>query len=551
MAPVSDSPRRPQHGALWRPIVQLHPGVPGDLLWGVALANAGSGDLSRSALETAEALARTLRRARVTGAEHLRWIIPVQAATPDDQLLDALERHTDPSQRSQTLLMPVGSWRDGLAGRLLPFAELGFGLVSSPGQMADDAERLRLLPRLAAVYIEPDWRTTIEQAGQSSGDALDQLLRMAGGGRPTIWLDGVDTGLQRALVERSGQRLGDQTLLASGHAISLPASWRVLLPGSDPDSRDPGPTASIPAGPRAAEPGDIHCPAPDFAIICMREDEFEAVLERIGQDTGWHQEPGRNTGLMINHCVVSGPGSGSASGSRSRSVAAVRCLEQGTLDAQRMASDLLRELDPHWILVVGSASGVASHQIGPGDVVVSSRIHDFCLEAAAHDGQRTFDIRGGPIDPAVAGVIANLSAMKSALGPWYELGISRPPVLDEFRDGEDAAAIRAALRKRSAGPPHSIVLTRPIASSDRWIDDSELVRTWKQAASTIAAIEMASAGVYRATQGRKPFLAIRGIGDVIGVSRVAASNPAWTHYACHAAAAFTRALIQAWPLDRD
>src|SRR5262249_40618050 len=60
----------------------------------------------------------------------------------------------------------------------------------------------------------------------------------------------------------------------------------------------------------------------------------------------------------------------------------------------------------------------------------------------------------------------------------------------------------------------------------------------------IQAVEMESAGVYKAAHGRVPFLAIRGISDVVGFKR----HPDWTAYACHTAAAFTRAFLLARPI---
>ena len=259
--------------------------------------------------------------------------------------------------------------------------------------------------------------------------------------------------------------------------------------------------------------------AVDFAIISIREDEFEAVLDRVGRETHWERRPDATTELIYNHCTVPGP--------TPRTVAALRCLEEGSSDAQYMAHELIRQLDPSWILVVGTASGVASGRLSLGDVAISSRIHDFRVEAVLGDGQRSHDIRGGAIDPVVSGVIANLPGMKAKLGPWFELGLDRPAT-----DGDTMGR-------------QPIARAVSIASSDRWVESAELVRVWKQAAMTAEAVDMASAGVYRATHGRKPFVAIRGISAIISVE----ASPAWTHYACHAAAAFARALIRAWPLE--
>jgi hypothetical protein len=50
--------------------------------------------------------------------------------------------------------------------------------------------------------------------------------------------------------------------------------------------------------------------------------------------------------------------------------------------------------------------------------------------------------------------------------------------------------------------------------------------------------------VYRAGGSDLPYVAIRGLSDIVGLSR----DPAWTAYACHTAAAFTLAFIRAQPI---
>jgi len=68
---------------------------------------------------------------------------------------------------------------------------------------------------------------------------------------------------------------------------------------------------------------------------------------------------------------------------------------------------------------------------------------------------------------------------------------------------------------------------------------------WLQAARDLRAIEMESAGVYRALRERCPMLAIRGISDLVGLRR----SEAWTKYACASAAAFTRAFLRTRPIE--
>jgi tetratricopeptide (TPR) repeat protein len=85
-----------------------------------------------------------------------------------------------------------------------------------------------------------------------------------------------------------------------------------------------------------------------------------------------------------------------------------------------------------------------------------------------------------------------------------------------------------------------------IGSSDRLIKDTRVLATFLlRAARQVLAVEMESAGVYRAASGRGvPCLAIRGLSDVVGFKR----DPGWTAYACHSAAAFTLAFLRTRPI---
>jgi F0F1-type ATP synthase assembly protein I len=62
----------------------------------------------------------------------------------------------------------------------------------------------------------------------------------------------------------------------------------------------------------------------------------------------------------------------------------------------------------------------------------------------------------------------------------------------------------------------------------------------------VYAVEMESAGVYLATRPREiPFLAIRGVSDIIGLRR----DDLWKEYACQSAAAFAYSFLSKLPLD--
>src|SRR5579883_781749 len=101
----------------------------------------------------------------------------------------------------------------------------------------------------------------------------------------------------------------------------------------------------------------------DFALITIRQDEFEAVLLRF-PTTVYTGPSGRTYGLST---VPTKTGT-------SCSVAVVRVSEQGNDAAQQVAHDVIRDLDPQLLLVVGIAGGVPSDDFTLGDVIISSRI---------------------------------------------------------------------------------------------------------------------------------------------------------------------------------
>ncbi len=283
----------------------------------------------------------------------------------------------------------------------------------------------------------------------------------------------------------------------------------------------------------------------DFGIITIREDEFEAVLARFpsaGRVSGQRHYNLRRVELADGGSYL---------------VAVVRCIEQGNGDAQSVAHDLLVELNPQWVLVVGIAGGVPSGEFCLGDVIVSTRIHDFSVEAVLHEKEAEYAMAGGPVDKSAAVLAANLPALKEDLGDWHtarSIALERPavPILGAARaddrlygDDDWREKVHQAV-SRHAGWMQPRVTAGAIASSDRLIKDTDILKVWMKMARQILAIEMESAGVYRATYGQQvPTLSIRGISDIVGLKR----DPDWTRYACHTAAAFALALLKTRPIE--
>jgi predicted ATPase/nucleoside phosphorylase/SpoVK/Ycf46/Vps4 family AAA+-type ATPase len=285
-------------------------------------------------------------------------------------------------------------------------------------------------------------------------------------------------------------------------------------------------------------------PPVDFGILTIREDELEAVLDRFTDKL--ETVKGRRH-YNLRRVELQG---GDA-----YTVAVLRCIEQGNGEAQAAARDLLEDLDPQWLLVVGIAGGVPAYEFTLGDVVVSTRVLDFSVEALLKDAAREYALAGGPIARDAATLVANLPAMREELAGWNApdaIGMERPPVVldparfygDEAWKADVLAKLTHQFKDKPPRPP--LVTAGAIASSDRLVKDAELLAVWRKLARQTLAVEMESAGVYRATQSRgTPFLAIRGLSDVVGYQR----DPAWTSYACRTAAAFAYGLLKARPIE--
>lgn len=89
----------------------------------------------------------------------------------------------------------------------------------------------------------------------------------------------------------------------------------------------------------------------DFGIITIREDEFEAVLQRFPLAA---TTEGRRRYGLSNLQTYDGA---------EYVIALARCHEQGTGEGQNIASDLIEDFDPQWLLLVGIAGGGSCRRI--------------------------------------------------------------------------------------------------------------------------------------------------------------------------------------------
>lgn len=284
----------------------------------------------------------------------------------------------------------------------------------------------------------------------------------------------------------------------------------------------------------------------DFGLITVRVDEFEAAVKRFKPLGSFD---GKRHYLLSSLTTARGS---------QYLIALVRCLEQGQGVAQQVATDLIDDLDPQWLVLVGIAGAVPANEFTLGDVVLATRVHDFSVQAAKQGKQPEFDLRGGPIHPDVEDLLAQIPAMKKELQGWNSkksIGmqipyLELPPDIDSeklYGSPDWRRQVRESLEHHF---PSNQKLRRrlfwpgPLGTSNTLVKDADLVVLLQKAARSVVAVDMELGGVLIASRRKDhqyPVLAIRGISDVVGLKR----DGNWTAYACHTAAAFAHALLRA------
>lgn len=277
-------------------------------------------------------------------------------------------------------------------------------------------------------------------------------------------------------------------------------------------------------------------------ILTIRDDEFKAVLKAFPEDSDTYH--GRHRQYALRTC--------DAGKDQRYRIAILRQIEQGNGEAQEAARDFIDDLQPSLLLVVGIAGGLPSDDITLGDVVISTRVVDFSVEARKFQEQTTYSVGGGPVARSISAGIANLAAREDDLGDWTADLPSRPPVTFNAKSFIGTAAwkkaVKTSLEKhfddyQPARAPR--FMAGPIGSSDRLVKDPDVLVPIVATSRSLLAVEMESAGVYRAARDKTPMIAIRGISDIIGYKR----NDAWTKYACESAAYFARAYLRTTPVE--
>lgn len=278
----------------------------------------------------------------------------------------------------------------------------------------------------------------------------------------------------------------------------------------------------------------LPCPSVDIGIITIRQDEEAAILARIKTST--IPSPSGDTHRQYHVGTVN-----------NRQIAVIRLIQPGNVESAVAVRDMLEDFKLSWILLVGIAGTLPSDEYSLGDVVVSSRIYDFCIEAKL-SGRTELAVHGGPLHPAAESVVAALSG-RSDLPDWSSasaIGHDRPtmafpPQESLYGNKGWQQKVRESIDANFRETRNARLWIGPVASSDKLVKSASLAKRWKADHRDVSAVEMEAAGAYSAAQKKEAkLIVIRGISDVVGLKR----DPVWTQFACHSAAAFTYALLQ-------
>jgi nucleoside phosphorylase len=297
--------------------------------------------------------------------------------------------------------------------------------------------------------------------------------------------------------------------------------------------------------------GKVH-----VVIVTIRLDEYEAMEAQLGVT-----RPVRGGNNSYQLAEVELP-----SGNK-LSVAVTRCTHQGNLSAQSVTNNVIQDLDPSWIFLVGIAGGVPDNEFSLGDVIFASALHDFSFGGLNEAGKFQSQSYGGKMHPAVerflqtriAGInkrkLINLAGFRKR----SKFG-KHPPVFPEGKSLRSSLYGAPVFRKKVAtvidarfpagrrtdGPR---IYAGPCANGDLVLKNTQLLQKWQDSAKQVAEVETELAGVYEAARssGRQnyPVLAIRGLSDIVGLNRTAM----WTQYACDTAAAVAHAVLRSDFID--
>lgn len=233
--------------------------------------------------------------------------------------------------------------------------------------------------------------------------------------------------------------------------------------------------------------------------------------------------------------------------------------EPGGISADSCAQDLIRDVKPALIFLVGIGGGMPSKDYTLGDVVLARGVQDLRVHEMNPVGDVKFGAIGYRMPRVISDLLNHFSAFEEEMRDWSSeerVGSQRPVVtpglVRTYGTEEWAMEVRTSLNYHFAedrGRRHPISFVGPIASSDTLVKNAEMAGEVKTFVRSVAAFEMEAAGVLNAAErvtGAVPILIVKGISDIIGLRR----DEVWTAYACETAASLVDALVHSVWLPR-
>lgn len=267
--------------------------------------------------------------------------------------------------------------------------------------------------------------------------------------------------------------------------------------------------------------GHIH-----FAILTIREDEFEAVLEKFSPSS-----PVIGGKQFYEYCQFNN------SSGDSLNIVVARFFDQGHSPAQSVTRDIIEDLSPKWLILTGIAGGIPHVEFTLGDVMLAINLLDFSVSAAIEEKSPGYRVGGGQMHRDVEKLLAVLPAWRNRLIEWNTekaIGRKTPPITipsdihaDVFYGSPDfRSKVQSSLKKHF---PKDDLCRLPqfrsdsLATGNTLIKDTNLLKRWQEVARHLSHVEMEAGGVYQAARhgGEQeiPFLCARGLSDIIGFER--------------------------------
>lgn len=266
----------------------------------------------------------------------------------------------------------------------------------------------------------------------------------------------------------------------------------------------------------------------DFLVITALEEERDAMLAKLDGAT-----PVEKGQAELFTYYIAEVRSARAEQQRYRVVVA-QLLEMGPVQAAVQTAAAVTRWQPHAVILVGIAAGVAGVS-DLGDVLVARQVVDYTL------GKVETSRRSLPL-------LRFLSRSVLARTIRWESYRADPTLLDS------AAALKGWARfvmedRPGSGSPTRVLGT--VASGPNVIADGEEVARFKNSWPKLVGMEMEGGGVASALHhavSHPRFLMVKGVSDLADSGKNSPAVRRWRHYACDVAAAFVRALLESSPL---